>query len=233
MEAEPSTSVDFKWPDIEKPVKKEKVKVPSIPDDYIWARGREDKAMPDGVGVDEVIDPPAGYYKLNLCAGSQQIPGHKNMNPVAGPGTDYIHPIEKYPWPFDSGSVVAINIGAYICQLIDLDDFMQECWRVLVNTGSLHVVAPYYTSMDYFRNTRNIMPITDDTFGFYCARWLKANKIEKKLTCDFEPSKRLFYYTDDWELKGDHAREWARKHCWNAVMSMEIDLKAVKPMRNL
>jgi hypothetical protein len=183
--------------------------------------------------AEETIEPPPGYFKLSVATGSERVPGFTNMNPAAGPNSDIVHPVDEYPWPFEDATVIEVRIGPYICQLGNLDLFMGECWRVLVNGGALHVMAPYYTSQTYFRNPRNILPIADDTFSFYNVRWLKANGVERIMPCDFEFGKRAFFYTEQWELIGDQAREYARVHYFNVVETVEMIMTAVKPPRKL
>ena len=213
---------------VESPVKVVKSKAKSLPADYIYRRGAEHTALDF---AKEVISPPPGYFNLNLADGSTRLDHFINMNPVSGPNTDIPHPVEKYPWPFEDGACLIVTIGATLAQLANLDAFMNECWRVLVNTGKLHIMAPYYSSQTYWRNWRNIMPVADETFHYYSAEWLAAQGIEKELSCDFDLKRRTFYYHDYWELRGDVAKEFARQHYFNVVSAMEIDLVAVKPIR--
>jgi hypothetical protein len=211
-------------------VKKEKYEGPTVPKDYVWKRGPEQKAFE---GAEAVVEPPKGYYKINICGGAEVTPGFRNMNPVKVNETDVVWSVENLPWPFDDGTVMELNIGPYICQIPNLDQFMDEAYRVLVPNGKLTVLSPYYTSIAYWRNIRNITPITEDTFGFYCVGWLKARKVMKKVTCDFEPVGNTFFYSEDYALYADQTKEFARKHYWNVCEAMQATLCAVKPMRSL
>lgn len=218
-------------PDVETPnVLKKKAPTSSIPNDYIWPRGPEQDALE---GARAIIAPPVGYHNLLLCAGAEKLEHFTNVNHVKVSDDDVVHPIEKMPWPFADNTVLKINIGAYLCQVRDLDTFMRECWRVLVQHGTLLVKVPYYTSEKYWSNRRNVTPITDETLGYYSTPWLKKNGVYFKPGCDFDWVGRLFYFNNDFELIGDHAREYARRHSWNVVETMEVCLSAVKPMREL
>jgi len=214
---------------MDQPLKIEKIDEPPIPNNYVFRRGREDKALDF---AEESIEPPPGYFKLNLYSGDQ-LKGFTNMNPTQLSNEDKVHSPLDYPWPFEDNSVLAINIGSNICQILDLESFVCECWRVLVSGGIFHIKAPYYTSMQYVANLRNIIPICDNTFSYFVRPWCKKEGIVYEPQCDFDIVQRLFFYDEDWLLVGDQAREYAKKHYNNVITVMEIKLAAIKPIRKL
>lgn len=200
-----------------------------LPGDYIWRRGNEEDVDND---IELNYEPPPGFYKLHLYS-TKKMRGYTNMNPRRISEDDIVHPIETYPWPFADNSVMSIVIGPEICQLFNLGDFIHECYRVLVHDGYFVCQAPYYKHTNYYANGRNINPITEDTFGYYSIPWMEANGVAGSINCDFEPVNVTFFYNDEWELRAENAKEFARRHYWNVVEVIRVTLSAFKPMRRV
>lgn len=177
----------------------------------------------DDISISEA--PPPGYFRLALGQPEPPLPYKGLLNPI-----QIAHSYdgdEGWPyklWPYNNESVTDIIIGPFIHQTEDLDWLMEEAYRVLVPGGIFTVTATYYTHLNYFSNIRNITPITDDTFGYYCKKWCKEKKIDKLTRCNFD-FELTYFYTEEWVLKSDQLKNFARKHYWNVVESVKIVLK--------
>lgn len=205
-----------------------------IPSDYILKEQAPLHLLPkDWQAKETQAEPPVGYHKLYIEGGHDILPGFTNLNSIGcGVEKEIVHPLLSFPWPIEDNTVLEIFIGPIICELPlnVFGDFMQECWRVLVSSGQFKLKAPYYTSMAYWCNPRNRLPITDETFVWYSQRILRDRKITSLPNCSFSPLRCVFIYSKEWEMRADSAKEWARRHYWNVVDVVEITLKAVKPL---
>jgi SAM-dependent methyltransferase len=59
------------------------------------------------------------------------------------PGVDYVHDLNRYPWPFTDNqfeSVCAVHVVEHL--YTKLLPFMDECWRILKPGGSLYLETP-------------------------------------------------------------------------------------------
>lgn len=189
------------------------IKVEGLEKEYIWPRGPEGLNLEDASLAESA---PEGYYKLALA--TTEPPLHYTS----------LLEVETFPWPFPSGSVLDIKLGTYACQLRYLDKVMEEAYRVLVPNGRIQIRAPYYTSLCYFGNIRNITPITEDTFGYYSKKWCEAKHADHIHKCDFKPIGMKFFYTEEWILRADAAKDWARRHYWNVIEAVECMMEVIK-----
>lgn len=190
----------------------------TIPTDYIWPRGPEQSVFE---GAEETSsDPPHGYVNILI---SRDVK-------ITKPGFITYSPLEFSSLNFPDGSVCKIHIGEDICSLpFPLTKFMEQSYNGLVPGGELLIMAPYYTSSAYHSNSDNHIAITDNTFGPYCKRWCDAHKTNLAIPhVNFEPEACAYFYTEDWLLLSDKAKDWARLHYWNVVERTRVVLRAVK-----
>lgn len=187
-----------------------------IPGDYIEDRGPVHRVFAD---ERETIEAPPGYFKLLLGTTAT-----KN-------GFVTYTEVDRTPWPCDDGVVVEAEIGAIVCRLplYTLTAIMEEIWRVSVNGALLTISAPFHLHDHYTRDLRNITPICEDTFGFFCKEWCKKNGVDPYTElCDFAPAGIRFHQEDEWTARADMAKNWARVHYWGVVKKLEVCLKAIK-----
>ncbi len=186
-----------------------------IPKDYIERRGPSHTVLD---GMKEVTEAPKGYYKLNLGC-MEEIPTFTNLKDI-----------QTIPWRFPTSSVTEAIIGPIFCKIFFLNEFMSELYRVLTNHGTFTVHGPYYTSMEYHSDSMNVVALTPDTFGWYSKSWCEKNGKTMRGKCDFSPVAMHFTFEDEWEGRGDAAKNWARAHYWNVIKEVTITLKAVKEL---
>jgi hypothetical protein len=51
---------------------------------------------------------------------------------------------------------------------------------------------------------------------------------QDEMKIDFETLHIRYYYNEEYKVMSDEAREYARKHYFNVVKIIEVDLKAIK-----
>ena len=104
--------------------------------------------------MEQKVETLKGLPRLNLGCGFRPEKGFINLDMMSAPGVDVVHDILVTPWPFEDSSLGAIN-AMHILEHIPLVyvqhkgrsvdalvAVMNECWRVLVPGGRLHIEVP-------------------------------------------------------------------------------------------
>jgi SAM-dependent methyltransferase len=80
---------------------------------------------------------------LNLGAGKKLIKGAVNCDVTPYPGIDQIVDLNKFPWPWEDGSIDGIHASHVIEHFPDQEVFIKECLRILKKGGFLRLVLPH------------------------------------------------------------------------------------------
>ena len=171
-----------------------------------------------------------GMLKLDLACGASKKENFTGVDIFPCEGVDIVADLNKYPWSFaEENSVYELYCSHFIEHVADIKSFMEECWRILMPSGHITFIAPYYTSIRAFQDFTHVRPISEATFYYFNQDWLKANKLEHYgVRCNFAVEYTKYCFESQWVIRGDEAREWARKHIPNSVLDMETMLKAIK-----
>jgi SAM-dependent methyltransferase len=83
--------------------------------------------------------------KLYLGAGSKRLDGYTHVDIEPQAGIDVAYDLNQVPWPWADDSVEAIVAEDLVEHLaINLIQFCDEAWRVLVPDGELFVRTPHH-----------------------------------------------------------------------------------------
>lgn len=130
-------------------------------------------------GVDNWITLSDYYFskctmiKLNLGCGDKIKRGFINIDSQKLKGVDIIHDLNKYPYPFQEGSIDYILCDNILEHLNDIVDPLDELWRVSKDKAEIDIIVPlfpgvysmidpthksFYTFMtfDYFLETHSL-----------------------------------------------------------------------------
>ncbi len=189
--------------------------------------------MPDSLVSQEdfaVAECPSYLIKLDLACGSRKKEGFMGVDISPDVKPDVIADLNVYPWTWvEDNGVFQIHASHFIEHVHDIKAFMEECYRILVPMGTIHIIAPYYSSIRASQDYTHVRLISENTFLYFNQAWMKDNKLEHYgVKCDFENIGTRYYYNPDWESRADVAREWARVHYINTVADIEVTLKAIK-----
>lgn len=105
---------------------------------------------------------------LDLGCGEKQ-PKFTRMNGNDEPETDIVHDIERFPWPLDDNSCLAI-VGNHVIERIKPQltiQFMNECWRVLKPDCQLALSTPYAGSKMFWSDPMNCNGFTEIKFLYF------------------------------------------------------------------
>lgn len=168
--------------------------------------------------------------KLDLACGQQKVPGFKGVDSVPGPGVDFVHDLEVYPWPFKDNSCEEINISHYLEHVKDFFKFFEEVWRICQNGATVKVLSPYYTSIRAWQDPTHVRAISEATFNYVNKKWLKDVKMDHYASnkANFEVVKVMMMLNEPWNTKSEDARQFAVRHYFNVVSDIYAELKAIK-----
>lgn len=101
-------------------------------------------------------------FKVNIGCGRDIREGWVNCDLFRGDGVDVVLDASKR-LPFQSGSVQTIHMSHVMEHIINWEDLVYECHRVLAPGGTLEIVVPYGVTFNPF-HVRFFMPETLDMF---------------------------------------------------------------------
>ena len=114
-----------------------------------------------------------GPYKLNLGCGSDLKKGYINIDSLDlgdNPDTDQRFlqlDLEVGRLPFLKGSVDEIFAAHIMEHLYEFPKLMNECHRVLKNSGTLKVYTPCYPAVEVFQDPTHVRVFTQKTFQYF------------------------------------------------------------------
>lgn len=106
--------------------------------------------------------------RLNLGAGTKQRRGWVNVDRLKLPGIDTALDLDRpEPWPWDDGSVSAIEADNLFEHLREPVRFMLECHRILAPGGTLRIITPHMSSRASWDDPTHIRHCTEHSFDFW------------------------------------------------------------------
>lgn len=188
------------------------------------------------ITADEDFSIPEGkqLVKLNLACGNNRREGYVGVDLHKTDAVDVQQDLLKFPWAFEDNSIYEIFCSHFVehipIQLPDgqygMNAFMEECYRILMPGGTMHIVAPYYTSVRAWQDPTHCRAITELTFQYYSQKFAKAIGVDHYIAkCNFEPISKTYALNPEWEAKSEEAREWARKHYYNVVADISFVIR--------
>jgi SAM-dependent methyltransferase len=134
----------------------------------------------------------AGAVVLNLGCGNEPVAGAVNHDLRAhAPHVDVAHNLDRLPWPWGDWSAERIVMQDVAEHLrLDVAEWLDECWRILVPDGVLEVRVPAWDHENQWTDPTHRRAFTLRTFDY----WDPDKPLHAKYGC--------FYF-------GDAARWWA------------------------
>lgn len=168
--------------------------------------------------------------KLNLACGEQHIEGWQNWDISPEVLPDKVVNLLKFPWECEKDSVSEIFCSHFVEHIGDeFIPFMEECHRVLEPGGTVHIVAPYYTSIRAWQDPTHKRPISEFTFQYFSDKWRKSQGVgHYPIKCDFGIHEIRYHYPNEMKEMDQKEVQWLRQHAWNTVADIEIILRAIK-----
>ena len=145
--------------------------------------------------VKEMLEAHQPLY-LDLNPGERKDPRAIGLDWRPLPGIEIVHEVTDVPWPLPDGCCYRI-LATHIIQFIEprqIQGFMDECWRVLCDTGQLLVATIYAGTPQYWANPWHVSGWNEaSAFYFDCSKPLWQ---ERKPRCWEIPPDFPQWHTD-------------------------------------
>jgi predicted SAM-dependent methyltransferase len=142
--------------------------------------------------------------------------------------------LEQFPYPFEDESADEIYCSHYIEHTTNLIRFMDEIYRILKQGRDCTMVAPYYNSIEAWRDPTHRRAISEDTFNYFNKAWREARQLDHyDIKSDFIVTHELSL-KPEWKMRSEEARKFAIRHYTNVVDEIKVTLtkKFVIPRTN-
>ena len=187
------------------------------------------------------------YFRLDLACGNSKREGFIGIDISPNTQADLICNLEDYIWSlfptnenekFDlldenyhikNDSIDEIFCSHYIEHVSDLQMFANELYRIMKPKGRITFIAPYYSSIRAMQDPTHKNFISEATFLYWNKDWMQINGLSHyDINCNFAILSRKFVYSQEWILKSEAAKEYARQHYINVVSDIEVVLQTIK-----
>lgn len=104
---------------------------------------------------------------MHLGCGERKEPGAVGVDIRKLPGVDIVHDLDRYPYPFKTGSVdrvIAVNIIEHIEDVVRT---MEEIHRVCRNGARVYVATSHFSALDSFTDPTHKHFFTTRTFDYF------------------------------------------------------------------
>ncbi len=166
--------------------------------------------------------------KLHLGCGTKYIDDYINADINSNLKADVHFDMDKDKWPFDDNFFDEVLAWHSIEHSQNYLYVIEELWRVAAPDALVHIGVPYITSMEYnLVNPYHHVHFNEHSFLFFEEGKLvgSANETTK---ARFRTENVKYNYFPEWENKTAIVKEYARRHFFNVVGSIEFFLRAIK-----
>lgn len=194
-----------------------------------WGTAKQDITA-DG----DFSQPVQELKKVDLACGVRKKEDYIGVDREEGDGVDIVHDLLTFPWPFENESVYEFNCEHFVehipIQFADgsfgLHRFMEEVWRCLMPSGTIKIVAPYFTSIRAWQDPTHTRAITELTFNYFNKEKAKAMNVEHySANCNFDVVSLVYGLLPEYEGRSEEAKDWARRHYFNVVADIFFILR--------
>jgi hypothetical protein len=186
--------------------------------------------------------------KLDLACGENCAEGYEGVDEAALPGVVHVVDLFKFPWPFDDNSVAEIRCSHFIehvpCDYVTVNGkrkdalfaFFDECYRILIPGGHMHVLCPAARNDRAFQDPTHRRFIVAQTFLYLSREARQGMKLSHyNAECDFGMNVNptvCTHLADGSELHAMPPGVQSRwmTHSWNVVADWIAVLESKKPM---
>jgi len=106
--------------------------------------------------------------KLDVGCGSRKLPGFVGIDNMISPQVDVIHDLNVYPWPFAHDSFNHVVCRHSLSHLDDVVAAMEELHRITAPGGFIEIVAPHFSSDNYFTDVTHRRAFGYRSMDYFC-----------------------------------------------------------------
>lgn len=115
----------------------------------------------------EQLKPTSAKRFLHLGCGRNTLPEHLNVDCVALPNVEMVVDLNRYPWPFATGSWERVVAHHVFEHLEDFDRAMAELHRILAPGGVADIWVPHVAGWGAWNDPTHRKFFTRQSFGYY------------------------------------------------------------------
>ena len=136
---------------------------------------------------------------LNLGAGNRIIENAVNHDlRKHRPEIDVAHDLNRLPWPWEDGKFEKVRAMSVLEHLdADLLASIDECWRILVPGGVLHIRVPYWRHETCWRDPTHRRGYTMETFDIFDPTTKVGQEYGFYTTCKWRIVEKRYIYRND------------------------------------
>ena len=106
--------------------------------------------------------------KINLGSGGRPLDGYVNVDVNKNASrVDVVWDLDKYPWPFEDGTVDEVFMDQCLEHLDDHNRAMKEIYRILKTGGIARISVPHFTWQFAFHDPTHKHFYGYNTFFYY------------------------------------------------------------------
>lgn len=183
--------------------------------------------------------------KLNLGCGQNHLTGYINVDKYGSP--ELLCDLERFPWPWETGSVDEIVLNHVLEHLGQSTDtfigIVKELYRVCRNGSMIRIVVPHPRHDNFINDPTHVRVITPSLLELFSKKanleWKALNAANSTLALyhdvDFQIENTQWvlaepYYSEfsQGRLSQQQIAEMFNKYN-NVVSEIRIDLRVIKP----
>ncbi len=111
---------------------------------------------------------PAGTSVLDIgCGPLKKVPWAIGIDRVKSEGTDVVHDLTRYPWPFPDDTFDHLIVSHIAEHMPDLEAFCRELHRISKSGASIRIVCPHHSNPDAFVDPTHVRYMAYRSFDFF------------------------------------------------------------------
>ena len=121
----------------------------------------------------KAVKPPV-LKVLDVGCGTNKFPGAVGVDSRNYEGVDVCHNLDEFPWPFADACFDRIIFKHSLSHLEDVCAVMEEVFRILKHDAVVEIVAPHFSSDNYFTDPTHRHPMGYRSMNYFCdnvPRW--------------------------------------------------------------
>jgi hypothetical protein len=121
--------------------------------------------------------------RVNLMCANRPIPGYVNLDMQDLPGVDMIYTIDPFHprLPFQDDSVCEIEWNNGPEHVFNINEMVQELWRVSHDKATWHLLTPGYRDVNSWRDPTHFSHWEERILDFYTATGFDGRRYEPAL----------------------------------------------------
>lgn len=133
-------------------------------------------------------------------------------------------------WDFTPDNSVDVFYSSHFVEHVpDLNRFMTNAYKKLVDGGFFLITTPFGASVRAWQDPTHVRPIFRETYFYFSkAARQKMNNDHYGAQCDFDIVEMWPVFNERFADLGDAQKEWQLKYGWNAVDDLTVLLRARK-----